>query len=387
MTYDLIVIGAGFSGSTFARCAAEAGKKVLILEQRGHIGGNCYDYRDEHGIIIHPYGPHLFHTDNQEVIDFLSRFSTWTPYHHRVQVHIDDKTLPLPINFDAIDALFDNSAELKSLLLKTFSSQKKVSIFELLESQNSEIKAFGEYVYDKVFVNYTIKQWGTTAEQIDPNVLKRVPIRLSVEDGYFDDSFQQMPQSGFTALFEKMLKHDNITLELNTDAFERLHVNSDTFSFSFDRKPFLGDVVYTGMLDAFFEYRYEELAYRSLRFDFQTLDQEYFQEVTTVNYPNVADMTRITEFKHMYQTRSSHTVIAKEYPLAYDKSANLPYYPLFRASSKASYERYSALAQNFTNLIVIGRLAEYKYYDMDDAVANALKRFKISYNNSSKGES
>jgi len=293
--------------------------------------------------------------------------------------------LPFKGRKDVID-------ELKSLLLESFPDQKKVSIFELLESDNSEIKAFGRYVYDKVFVNYTIKQWGTTADKIDPNVLKRVPIRLSTEEGYFDDRFQQMPRSGFTPLFKNMLDHDNITIMLNTDAFEHLHVNADTCSFSFDGKPFLGDVVYTGMLDAFFDYRYEELPYRSLRFDFETLEQEQFQEVTTVNYPNVADMTRITEFKHMYKTRASHTVIAKEYPLAYDKRANLPYYPLFTASSEASYERYSTLAQHFTHLIVIGRLAEYRYYDMDDAVANALERFKqykgtSSYNNSSKGES
>ncbi len=374
MRYDLIIIGAGFSGATFARKAAESGKQVLLLEQRDHIGGNCFDYKDENGIIIHPYGPHLFHTNNSEVTDFLSRFTEWTPYHHKVRVHIGKQNVPLPINFTSLDLLFEESDALKKTLLETFEGEKSVSIFELLESDNEAIRTLGNYVYENVFVNYTVKQWGTTPEAIDRSVLRRVPVRLSFEDGYFDDSFQQMPAQGFTALFEAMLSHENITLKLGVNALERLHVSDK--GITFDGAPFDGTVVYTGMLDALYTHCYGHLPYRSLHFDFETLEQEQFQEVTTVNHPAAPDMTRITEFKHIYQSVSPKTVIAREYPQAYESGRNLPYYPLFTEISKSAYERYADLAHSTKNLIVIGRLAEYRYYDMDDAVANALEAFK-----------
>lgn len=374
MRYDLIIIGAGFSGATFARKAAETGKKILLLEQRDHIGGNCFDYQDDNGIIIHPYGPHLFHTDNTEVIDFLSRFTEWTPYHHKVRVHIGEQNVPLPINFTSLEMLFAQSDALKETLFETFKDKKSVSIFELLESDNEAIRTLGDYVYENVFVNYTVKQWGTTPDAIDRSVLRRVPVRLNFEDGYFDDGFQQMPTEGFTPLFKAMLSHENITLNLGVNALERLHV-SDA-GITFDGAPFDGTVVYTGMLDALYAHCYGHLPYRSQHFEFETLEQEWFQEVTVVNYPAAPDMTRITEFKHIYQSASPKTVIAREFPQAYEKGKNLPYYPLFTDDSKSAYERYAALSQATQKLIVIGRLAEYRYYDMDDAVANALEAFK-----------
>ncbi len=384
MPYDLIVVGAGFSGATFARKAADAGEKVLVLEQRDHIGGNCFDRKEENGIIIHPYGPHLFHTDNTEVTDFLSQFTEWRPYHHKVRVHIGDTKVPLPINFTSLETLFTDNEHLKNVLATTFSTPT-ISIFELLESHHETLQKLGDYIYENVFVNYTIKQWGTTPEQIDRSVLKRVPLRLSYENGYFDDDFQQMPSYGFTPLFERMLSHENITLNLGVDALKRLHVSAD--GITFDATTFDKPVVYTGMLDALFTYRYGHLPYRSLRFEFKTLQQKQFQEVTTVNYPAAPDMTRITEFKHIYNTQSANTVIAKEYPQAYEPHQNIPYYPLFTDASKNTYERYADLARATKNLIVIGRLAEYRYYDMDDAVANALERFNAyALKSNSKGD-
>ncbi len=381
MAYDVIVIGAGFSGATFARKAADAGKKVLLLEQRDHIGGNCYDYRDENGILIHPYGPHLFHTDNEEVVAFLSRFTQWTPYRHKVRVRIGDHVVPLPINFTSLDLLFEASDALKKNLLETFEGKQSVSIFELLESDDAAIQALGKFVYNNVFENYTVKQWGTTPEAIDRSVLKRVPVRLNFEDGYFDDGFQQMPSQGFTALFEAMLAHENITVRVGVNALERVHVSPD--GITFDNTVFGGTVVYTGMLDALYAHCYGHLPYRSLHFDFETLEQEQFQEVTTVNYPAAPLMTRITEFKHIYQSVCPKTVIAKEYPQAFESGRNLPYYPLFTPASQDAYRRYGDLCAETPKLIALGRLAQYRYYDMDDAVAGALEaygRYALQFN-------
>jgi len=373
VAYDVIVVGAGFSGATFARKAADMGQKVLLLEQREHIGGNCYDYRDENGILIHPYGPHLFHTDNEEVVAFLSRFTEWKPYRHKVRVRIGDQEVPLPINFSALETLFPHS-DMGAHLRTAFGDVPKVSIFELLESDNEAIQKLGRYIHDKVFLNYTLKQWGTTPDGIDPSVLRRVPVRLSYTDGYFDDTFQQMPLEGFTPLFERMLAHPHITLELGCNALERLHVSSKEVIF--DDARFEGTLIYTGMLDALFGYRYDALPYRSLRFEFEMLDIERFQESTVVNYPAAPRMTRITEFKHIYNTVSQRTAIAKEYPEAYVQGANLPYYPLFTPASQEAYRHYGDLCSGVANLIALGRLAQYRYYDMDDVVANALAFFE-----------
>ena len=377
--FDYIVVGSGFAGSVIAeRIANVLNKKVLIIEKRTHIGGNCYDYRTKEGIIVHRYGPHLFHTNYKEVFDCLSNFTDWHIYHHRVLAFIDGKKVPVPFNFNSIEMLFPKSLTEKLInkLLSKYFYGSKIPILELRKENDKDLKFLADFIYKKVFKNYTAKQWGKKPEEIDPEVTARVPIFIGRDDRYFNDKYQAVPTEGYTKIFERMLAHPNIKLMLNTDFREVIKIDLETRKIYFFGQEFKGKVIFTGMIDELFKYKFGTLPYRSLNLKFETLETEYFQEVATVNYPNDYDFTRITEFKHIHPVKVNKTVILKEYPKDYNPEKDIPYYPVFTEENRELYYKYEELAEKFENLILVGRLAEYRYYDMDDVVKRALEVFE-----------
>ena len=378
--YDCIIIGCGFAGATAARVLAESGKRGLICEKRAQIAGNMYDRPDENGVLIHLYGPHIFHTQSREVFEFLSRFSAFFPYEHRVLGRIGGKLVPVPFNFRSIDLLYEKgeAEELKDLLQKTFPGAEKLTLQELAQCGDGKIRALGEFVYQNVFKNYTAKQWGMPPEKVDRSVLARVPaLRPGYDDRYFTNTYQYMPSNGYTRLFGELLRHPLITVELNSDALRRLQMNTETRTLTWDGEPFSGPVIYTGPVDELFGCRFGRLPYRSLDLVFRREGKTVFQPAAVVNYPNEEQFTRITEFKYLTgQKLEGVTTLLYEYPLDYDSAAsrgNTPYYPVKSPENAALYEKYRALAESFGGLYLCGRLAEYKYYDMDAAVAAALR--------------
>ncbi|MCX8096157.1 MAG: UDP-galactopyranose mutase [Spirochaetes bacterium] len=379
--FDYVVVGAGFAGSVISeRIANKLNKRVLIIEKRNHIGGNCYDFRNREGIIVHKYGPHLFHTSFKEVFDYLSNFAEFEMYSHKVLAVVDGKKIPVPFNFNSIEQVFPQelSKRLQRKLLNLFPYGKKIPILELRKVDDNDIKFLADFIYEKVFLGYTTKQWGRKPEEIDPEVTSRVPIFIGRDDRYFYDTHQAVPVEGYTKIFENMiLNNQNIKIILNTDFKEVLSFDWDSKKVYLFNQEFKGRVIFTGMIDELFGYKFGFLSYRSLEFNFQTVDTEYFQEVAQVNYPNDYDFTRITEFKHIHSpSRSSRkTTIAYEYPREY-KVGMIPYYPLFTKDSREQYERYKELADKYDNIVIVGRLAEYKYYDMDDIVKRALEVFE-----------
>ena len=380
MQYDALVVGAGYAGAITARRLAEdGGKKVLVLERREHVAGNAYDGLDEAGILIHQYGPHIFHTNDKRVYDYLSRFTQWRDYQHTVVADIPDGTggrmqFPIPFNLDSMETAFGpgEGRRLGEKLLAAYGPEKKVTILELRQNPDPEIAAIADYVYEHVFVHYTIKQWGQTPEEIDPNTTARVPVFLSRDPRYFQDKYQGMPLDGYTPMFEKMLDHPNITLELNTDALKRLKLEDGRILL--DGEPFGGTVIYSGQADELFGFRFGPLPYRTLDFGFQTLPQDAFQTHGTVNYTVDQPYTRITEFKHLTgQELPGVTTIMKEYSRAYTGAdGEIPYYAVINPENNALYAKYKAEADKFPGLRLLGRLAEYKYYNMDAIAARAL---------------
>ncbi len=380
MQYDALVVGAGYAGAITARRLAEdGGKKVLVLERREHVAGNAYDGLDEAGILIHQYGPHIFHTNDKRVYDYLSRFTQWRDYQHTVVADIPDGTggrmqFPVPFNLDSMETAFgpEEGRRLGEKLLAAYGPEKKVTILELRQNPDPEIAAIADYVYEHVFVHYTMKQWGQTPEEIDPNTTARVPVFLSRDPRYFQDKYQGMPLDGYTPMFEKMLDHPNITLELNTDALKRLKLEDGRILL--DGEPFGGTVIYSGQADELFGFRFGPLPYRTLDFGFQTLPQDAFQTHGTVNYTVDQPYTRITEFKHLTgQELPGVTTIMKEYSRAYTGAdGEIPYYAIINPENNALYAKYKAEADKFPGLRLLGRLAEYKYYNMDAIAARAL---------------
>ncbi len=377
--YDVWVAGAGYAGAVAARALAEKGKKILVLERRDHIGGNAYDCLDEAGVLIHKYGPHIFHTNDKKAFEFLSRFTQWRRYQHRVIANLPrdnpeavpagKKTdgrffFPVPFNLDSLKNAF-GEAEGKRLgqkLLDAYPAHGQVTILELRQNPDPEISAIADYVYEHVFVHYTMKQWGQTPEEIDPATTARVPVRLSRDDRYFQDAYQGMPAQGYTKMFERMLDHPNIEVRLNTDARPAL-------------KEFQGPIIYTGQVDELFDYQYGPLPYRTLDFQFETLPQDVFQSHGTVNYTVDQDYTRITEFKHLTgQKLPGVTTIVKEYSRAYTGAeGETPYYAIINPENNALYAKYKAEADKKPQLHLLGRLAEYKYYNMDAIATRALE--------------
>jgi UDP-galactopyranose mutase len=357
--FDYLIVGAGFAGSVLAeRLANELGMKVLIVDKRPHIGGNAYDRYDDHGVLIHPYGPHIFHTNAADIRDYLSRFTEWRPYEHHVLASVDGQLVPLPINLDTVNRLYGmnlTSFEMTSWLDSV--AEKKT---EINNSEDVIVNKVGRELYNKFFRGYTRKQWGLDPSELDASVTARVPTRTNRDARYFTDSFQAMPLHGYTRMFEKMLAHPDIKVMLNTDYREIAEL------VPWDH------MVYTGPIDAFFDFEFGHLPYRSLRFEHRNLPTPQFQSVGTVNYPNDCAYTRISEFKHITGQQHPTTSVVYEYPTADGD----PYYPVPRPENAALYKRYEEAAERCTDVTFVGRLATYKYYNMDQVVGQALTAFK-----------
>ena len=378
-TFDALVVGAGYAGAVTARALAEKGRRVLVLERRDHVAGNAYDRPDQAGILIHQYGPHIFHTNDKRVFDWLSRFTQWRDYRHRVIANIPDDrggrmTYPVPFNLTSLETAFgmEEGKRLGDKLIAAYGPEKKVTILELRQNPDPEIAALADYVYEHVFVHYTMKQWGQKPEEIDPATTARVPVFLSRDDRYFQDTYQGMPLEGYTPMFERMLDHPGITVELSTDALDRLDLSGEALKV--DGAPFAGPVIYTGQADELFAFRFGPLPYRTLDFRFETLERDDFQGYGTVNYTVDRDYTRITEFKHLTgQVKPGVTTIVEEYSRAYTGAeGEIPYYAIINPDNNALYAKYKAEADKFPNLHLLGRLAEYKYYNMDAIAGRAL---------------
>ncbi|HUC91996.1 MAG TPA: UDP-galactopyranose mutase [Paenibacillus sp.] len=380
--FDYIIVGAGFAGSVMAeRIAGVINGKVLVIEKRAHIGGNAYDRYDAKGILVHQYGPHIFHTKMQHVWDYLSRFTGWHLYHHRVLGSVDGQKVPIPFNLNTLHALMpkETAERLESKLVKSFGCNAKIPILRLRESADEDLKELANFVYEKFFLHYTTKQWGVSPEELNPYVTGRVPIYVSKDDRYFQDRYQGIPEEGYTKIFERMLGHPNIKLLLNTDYKEVLDVDPESGAIRAFGRSFDGKLIFTGKIDEMFDYRLGELPYRSLHFAFETLDRDSFQETGTVNYPNEYDFTRITEFKRLTGQESRYTTIVKEYPQAYERHTpgkDIPYYPVPNSANQDLYAEYRQLAKKLEQVIFLGRLAEYTYYDMDAVISKALKVFE-----------
>ncbi len=377
MNYDYIVVGAGFAGAVLAeRIATQLDKKVLVIDKRSHIGGNCYDEVDESGVIVHTYGPHLFHTDNKEVYEYLSRFTSWHEYVHEVVASVDGNIISIPFNFNTLYEVYskDKAQLLEHKLLAKYGKNQKIPILDLMKESDDDLQELAQYVYNKIFVNYTAKQWGKKPEEIDGAVTARVPVLTSYDNRYFTDRYQAVPTEGYTKLFEKILDHKNITVELNSDGLDVLTILENSIYFNGEK--FDGKVIFTGMIDELFSDKFGQLPYRSIQLEFETIDQEYYQDHAVINYPNEHKYTRITEFKHIHPAHTPKTTILREYPQAYVRDSNTPYYPMFTNENQKQYEQYAKYSSSISNLILVGRLAEYKYYDMDDIIKRALEIFE-----------
>jgi UDP-galactopyranose mutase len=364
-----LIIGAGITGITLAERFASTGNKVLIIEKRNHIGGNCYDFKNKTGILIHKYGPHIFHTNYREVWDYLSTFTKWIPYQHRVLGFINEKFITLPVNLNTLFQLFSwtQAKKFEKKLLRKFRYGTKISIFELRSSQDKELKALANFIYKKIYLFYSQKQWGLKPELIDPLVMERVPIVISRNDQFFSDKFQGIPREGYTKMFERMLRNKNIKIFLNTE-YKKI---KDKFKFDI--------MFYTGPIDEFFNYKFGKLNYRCLKIKFKTLNKESYQPVAVVNYLSKKyPFTRITEFKKLTYQMHEKTTIGIEYP----GKGNIKAWPVLDAKNKEIFKKYQKEAEKLKqkNIYFVGRLAEYKYYDMDDAVKNALLVFKNFHN-------
>ncbi len=373
--FDTLVIGAGLAGATAARCLAEyGGRRVLVVEQRDHIAGNAYDCLDSAGILIHRYGPHIFHTNEERVFRFLTRFTDWREYQHCVVANVHGQLMPVPFNLHSLYIAFEEekAARLEQKLLDTYGAERKVTILELRQATDPDLSELADYVYENIFVHYTMKQWGTTPEQIDPATTARVPVFLSRDDRYFQDEWQGIPARGYTPMVAEMLHHPNITVQPGTDA-RTLLTPGDGHLF-FQGEIFDGTVIYTGAVDELFACRFGRLPYRTLDFQFETLPMQWYQTCATVNYTVDQPYTRITEFKHLTgQVKKDCTTIVRELPRAYTGAAGeIPYYAIISPENNALYQKYEDLARRYPGFHLLGRLAEYKYYNMDAIVSRAL---------------
>jgi len=357
--FDYLIVGAGFAGSVLAeRLASVADKKVLIIDQRDHIGGNAYDYFNKDGILIHRYGPHIFHTNSRKVFDYLGQFTSWRPYEHRVLASVDGQLVPIPINLTTINQLY--GLNLNASEVESFFESRAEKPDRIATSEDVVVAKVGRELYEKFFRNYTRKQWDLDPSELDASVTARVPTRTNRDDRYFTDTYQAMPQHGYTRMFQKMLAHPNIKIMLNTD-FREI---ADVIPYK--------NLIYTGPIDGFFNYCYGRLPYRSLEFRFETHDAEIFQSTGTINFPNEHPYTRITEFKYLTGQKHEKTSVVYEYPMAEGD----PYYPIPRPENTEIYKRYQQLAATMTNTYFTGRLATYKYYNMDQVVAQSLTLFE-----------
>ena len=358
MKYDYLIVGAGLSGSVLAeRLASQKNKKVLVIDRRNHIGGNCYDYYDKAGVLIHKYGAHLFHTKYKGVFDYLSQFTKWHKYEHVVKSYIDGKIYDMPINLNTINKFFNKNFNSKEC--EKFLNKIRVKIKTPKNSEEQVISKVGWDIYRKFFEKYTLKQWEIHPKDLEASVTARIPIRFNKDNRYFGDKYQYMPKEGFTVLFKKMLNYKNITIKLKTD-FKKIKNKVD-----YDK------LIYTGCIDEFFDYKYGPLAYRSLKFKLKTLNKKFYQDYCVINYPNDYKYTRILELKHATGQKTNKTTIIYEYPSAKGE----PYYPIPREKNQKLYERYTKLVKDLKNTYFIGRLGGYRYLNMDQVVYDSLNLF------------
>ncbi len=357
--FDWLIVGAGFAGSVLAeRLATQRGDKVLLIDRRPHIGGNAFDAHNEAGILYHKYGPHIFHTNSQAIFDYLSQFTKWRFYEHRVLAEVEGKRLPIPINLDTVNGLYGLTLDEEDM--ETFLAHRAEAVADIRTSEDVVVSKIGRDLYEKFFKYYTRKQWGLDPSQLDKSVTARIPLRLNRDDRYFTDTFQFMPADGYTRMFENMLDHDNIRIELNVDFKDIVKEHGAR------------RMIFTGPVDEYFGYRLDPLPYRSLHFQHETLDKEWHQSTASVNYPQAHDYTRVTE--HKYLTGQSHpkTTITYEFPT--DKGD--PYYPIPRPENAARYKLYEQLALAEQDVWFVGRLATYRYYNMDQVTGQALATFR-----------
>jgi UDP-galactopyranose mutase len=358
--YDYLIVGAGFAGSVLAERLAEGlGKRVLLIDRRDHVGGNAYDHLDEAGVLVHRYGPHIFHTNAQRIVDYLSRFTEWRPYEHRVLAQVDGHQVPIPINLTTLNTLFGLSMD--EAQAEAFLAQRAEPVESIRTSEDVVVSQIGRELYEKFFRGYTRKQWGLDPSQLDKSVTSRVPTRTNTDDRYFTDQFQMMPLHGYTRMFERMLDHPNIDVLLATD-FKTVRQR-----ISYE------ELIYCGPIDEYFDHCFGRLPYRSLRFQHETMDQAQFQPVAVVNYPDEAvPYTRITEYKHLTGQQHPRTSVTYEFPCAEGD----PYYPVPRPENAELYKRYKALADETPGVTFLGRLGTYKYYNMDQVVGQALALYQ-----------
>ena len=357
--FDYMIVGAGLAGAVMAeRLANKEGKKVLIVDKRNHIGGNTYDYFDKDGILVHKYGPHIFHTNCKEVFDYLGNFTEWRPYEHRVLASVDGLLVPIPINLNTINSLY--GLQLCTSEVDAFLQSKAEKRNRIVTSEDVVVNKVGRELYEKFFKGYTKKQWALDPSELDASVTARIPTRSNKDDRYFTDAYQAMPLLGYTKMFEKMLNHSNIKVMLNTDYKEIESVI-----------PYK-KMIYSGPIDYYFDYCYGKLPYRSLDFKFETIEQEVYQPTGTVNYPNEHAYTRVTEFKYLTGQKHAKTSVVFEYP----KDDGDPYYPVPRSENAELYKKYQRLSGELKNVFFVGRLATYRYYNMDQVVAQALTLYK-----------
>ena len=358
--YDYLIVGAGYAGSVLAeRLARDAGKKVLIVDRRPHIAGNAYDHLDEAGVLVHKYGPHIFHTNSREIFEYLGQFTEWRKFEHRVLAQVDGQLVPIPINLDTINRLY--GLNLDSTGLEQFFAEKREPVENIRTSEDVVVSTVGRELYEKFFRGYTRKQWGLDPSELSSQVTARIPTRTNTDDRYFNDTYQYMPLHGYTRMFEKMLDHENITIQLGVDY--RDIKNSVEYR----------EMIYTGPIDEFFDYRYGKLPYRSLHFQFETHDKPVFQDAPVVNYPDEqVPYTRITEFKYLSGQEHEKTSIVYEYP----RAEGDPYYPIPRPQNAELNAKYQALVNDTPGLYFVGRLASYKYYNMDQVVGQALTLYR-----------
>ncbi|KTR06924.1 UDP-galactopyranose mutase [Aureimonas ureilytica] len=363
-----VIVGAGFTGAVLAeRIAGVLDQKVLVIDRRDHIAGNAYDYPGAYGVLIHKYGPHIFHTNSEAIWTYLSRFTEWRPYFHHVLAHVDGRYTPIPFNLNTLTDLFPArmAERLSDALIGAYGYGTKVPILKMRQDGNPELTFLADYVYSRVFENYTFKQWGMKPEDLAPSVSARVPVHVSRDDRYFQDRFQAMPVDGYTAMFKRMLNHPNIDVSLNTEyeAVRELYPDAK--------------VVFTGPIDEYFRYQHGALPYRSLRFRLVETPESMVQPVGTVNYPNEFGFTRITEFKHLTGQKGEGSVLVEEYPEAYVPGTNEPYYPIPTEGTSQALQPYQQMARDLSGKVwFAGRLGDYAYYNMDQACGRALALFE-----------
>ncbi|MDE6138380.1 MAG: UDP-galactopyranose mutase [Candidatus Gastranaerophilales bacterium] len=361
-----LVVGAGFSGAVIANLIADKlGEDVLVIDKKDHIAGNCYDFCDENGIMIHKYGSHIFHTNNEKVWKYLKQFTDFNTYMHKVIGVLDGIETHIPFNFNTLYDVFPKSfaSRLEQKLLDVFEINTKVPILEFQKQDDDDLKFLANYVYEKIFLHYTTKQWGVSPEEVDGAVTARVPVYLSKDNRYFQDKYQGIPLNGYTKVVEKMLDNKKIKIKTGVDFKEFRGQN-------FKR------IFYTGSIDEFFDYKFGQLPYRSVNFKFETYDKEYYQSNACVNYPCNYDFTRIHEYKYYLDNKSDKTVIAKEYSEFFEQGKNERYYPIPKDENNALYQKYLSEAEKLDNVYFLGRLGDYKYYDMDKAILRALEVFE-----------